>query len=164
MIDPNLTMLEIFGIAIKSEIDAAAGYGEIAKRVRNQDLKKKLLFIKNEEVKHRKLLTAQYKEQFPDIKLLLPKQGLAPKLNVALEKNVPIAKLFELAMDAEKRAEDFYAQGAKLAKDQTGKNLLFYLSGMERGHYFTLKAEYDLMQQFDKFESYKKFSFEHLGP
>jgi len=164
MIDPNLTMLEVYGIAIKSEVDAAAAYSGIGKRVRNQALKKKLLFLKNEEVKHRKLLTTRYGEQFPDIKLMLPKQGLAPKLNIALEKNAPIAKLFELAIDAEHRSEDFYGQAAKLAKDQTGKNLLTYLSGMERGHYFILKAEYDLMQQFDKFESYKKFSLEHLGP
>ena len=35
---------------------------------------------------------------------------------------------------------------------------------MERGHYFLLKSEYDLMAQFDKFASYKKFSMEHLGP
>ena len=164
MIDPNLTMLEIYGIAIKSEIDAAAAYGGIGTRVRNQDLKKKLLFLKNEEVKHRKLLTTRYGEQFPDVKLMLPKQGLAPKLNIALENNAAIAKLFELAMAAEKTSEDFYAEAAQQAKDQTGKNLLFYLSGMERGHYFILKAEYDLMQQFDKFESYKKFSQEHLGP
>lgn len=164
MIDPNLTMLEIFGIAIKSEIDAASDYGGISQRIRNQALRKKLLFLKNEEVKHRQLLTARYNEQFPDIKLMLPKKGLAPKLNIALEKNAPIAKLFELAMDAEQRSEDFYAQAVKLAKDETGKNLLFYLSGMERSHFFILKAEYDLMQQFDKFESYKKFSFEHIGP
>jgi rubrerythrin len=164
MINPNLTMLEIYGVAIKSEIDAAAAYGGIGKRIRNRDLKKKLLFLKNEEVKHRKLLTTQYDEQFPDIKLMLPKQGLAPKLNIALERNAPIAKLFELAMAAELRSENFYAQAAKQAEDQTGKNLLFYLTGMERGHYFILKAEYDLMQQFDKFESYKKFSAEHLGP
>jgi len=164
MIDPNLTMLEIYGIAIKSEIDAAAAYGGIGKRVKNQDLKKKLLFLKNEEVKHRKLLTTRSREQFPDVKLMLPKQGLAPKLNIALENNAVIAKLFELAMAAEKTSEEFYAETAQRAEDQTGKNLLFYLSGMERGHYFILKAEYDLMQQFDKFESYKKFTQEHLGP
>ena len=44
MIDPNLTMLEIYGIAIKSEIDAAAAYDKIGKLSQNQDLKKKLLF------------------------------------------------------------------------------------------------------------------------
>jgi len=164
MIDVNLTMLEIYGIAIKSEIDAAAAYLEMKNRIKNQDLKKKLLFLKNEEVKHRKLLTSRYNEQFPEVKLMLPKQGLAPKLNTSLERNAPIAKIFELAMDAEKTSEDFYSNASKRAKDQTGKNLLFYLSGMERGHYYLLKSEYDLMQQFDKFESYKKFSLEHLGP
>jgi rubrerythrin len=164
MIDPNLTMLEIFGIAIKSEIDAAAAYIGMGKQVRNQDLKKKLMFLKNEEVKHRKLLQARYEEQFPVVKLILPKKGLAPKLIIAVENVAPIAKLFELAMSAEKTSEDFYAEAARLAKDQTGKSLLIYLSGMERGHYFILKAEYDLMQQFDKFESYKKLSQEHLGP
>ncbi len=164
MIDSNLTMLEIYGIAIKSEIDAAAAYLMMKNRIKNQDLKKKLMFLKNEEVKHRKLLTTRYNEQFPEVKLMLPKQGLAPKLNTAIQRNAPIAKLFELAMAAEKASEDFYSSASKRAKDQTGKNLLFYLSGMERGHYYLLKSELDLMQQFDKFESYKKFSLEHLGP
>lgn len=164
MIDPHLTMLEIYGIAIKSEIDAAAAYTKMSRIVQNRDLKKKLLFLKNEEVKHRQLLQTRYEEQFPKVKLRLPEVGLAPKLNSALENNTSLTKLFELALAAEKASEDFYAEAAQRAKDQTGKNLLFYLSGMERGHYFTLKAEYDLMQQFDNFESYKKFSLEHLGP
>jgi rubrerythrin len=164
MLDTNLTMLEIYGIAIKSEIDAAQAYQQMSARVKNQDLKKKLLFLKSEEVKHRRLLTAQYRTQFPKIKLILPKQGLAPKLSTALAKNTTIEKLFELALDAEYASETFYAEAANRAQDQTGKNLLRYLSGMERGHYYTLKAEYDLMQQSTKFESYKKFSQEHLGP
>lgn len=164
MLNKNLTMLEIYGIAIKSEIDAAKVYGEMKNRIENPDLKKKLEFLKKEELKHRKLLTTQYKNQFPDVKLSLPQQGLAPKLNLALENDAPLAKLFELAMAAENDSERFYAEAAKQAQDPTGKKLLHYLSGMERSHYYLLKAEYDLIQQFEKFESYKKFSQEHLGP
>jgi rubrerythrin len=164
MIDPNLTILEIYGIAIKSEVDATITYQKMAKKLENQDMKKKLQFLEGEEKKHRTLLENHYREEFPDVKLMLPKDGLAPKLNLALEEDTPIALLFELAMDAEKTSEEFYTEAARKAQDQTGRNLLFYLSGMERGHYFLLKAEYDLMQQFDKFESYKKFSLEHLGP
>lgn len=157
-------MLEIYGIAIKSEIDAAKAYGEMRSQVKSSDLKKKLGFLKNEETKHRKLLTVQYRTQFPLVKLILPKQGLAPQLNLALENDAPLAKLFELAMAAENDSEKFYAEAAKRAQDATGKKLLYYLSGMERSHYYLLKAEYDLIQQFEKFESYKKFSQEHLGP
>ncbi|MDH5185437.1 MAG: ferritin family protein [bacterium] len=164
MIDPKLTSLEIYGIAVKSEIDAINAYQKIAKKVENQDLNKKLQFLEGEEKKHRKLLENRYRLEFPDTKLMLPKDGLAPKLNIALEEDTPLARLFELSMEAEKASEDFYSEAAKRAQDQTGKNMLFYLSGMERGHYYLLKSEYDLMQQFDKFESYKKFSLEHLGP
>ena len=67
-------------------------------------------------------------------------------------------------MEAEKASEVFYAEAAERSESQSGRQLLAYLSGMERGHYFVLKSEFDLMQQFERFASYKKFSQEHLGP
>jgi rubrerythrin len=105
-----------------------------------------------------------YHQEFHDVKLILPAKGLAPKLSSAIDTGVPLVKLFEMAMEAEKASETFYAEAADRSESQSGRRLLAYLSGMERGHYFVLKSEYDLMQTFERFESYKKFSAEHLGP
>lgn len=159
----KLNALEVFGVAIRSEIDAARAYQKMAEMVESKDGKQKLRFLRNEERKHRSLLEEMYRKEYPDIKLELPDKGLAPKLTAAADKDAPITKLFELAMEAEQGAEKFYAEAAERSESQSGRRLLSYLSGMERGHYYLLKAEYDLMAEFDRFSSYKKFSMEHIG-
>jgi rubrerythrin len=164
MLSNKLSSIEVFGVAIKSEIQAARAYQKMVTVVESTDVKRKLRFLRDEERKHRALLEERYRREFPDIKLALPSEGLAPRLTAAVERETPIVKLFELAMEAEQAAEKFYAEAADRSDSQSGRRLLSYLSGMERGHYFLLKSEYDLMQQFDRFSSYKKFSLEHLGP
>jgi rubrerythrin len=159
----KLNALEIFGVAIRSEIDAARAYQKMAEMVESKDGKQKLRFLRNEERKHRALLEEMYRKEYPDIKLELPAKGLAPRLTAAADRDAPLSKLFELAMEAEQGAEKFYAEAAEQSESQSGRRLLTYLSGMERGHYFLLKAEYDLMAEFDRFSSYKKFSMEHVG-
>lgn len=159
----KLNALEVFGVAIRSEMDAARAYQKMAELVESKDGKQKLRFLRNEERKHRALLEEMYRKEFPDVKLELPAKGLAPKLTAAVEKDTPLTKLFELAMEAEQASERFYADAAEQSESQSGRRLLAYLSGMERGHYYLLKAEYDLMAEFDRFSSYKKFSMEHIG-
>jgi rubrerythrin len=159
----KLNALEVFGVAIRSEIDAARAYQKMAEMVESRDGKQKLRFLRNEEQKHRALLEEMYRKDYPDVKLELPAKGLAPKLVTAVDKSSPLTKLFELAMEAEQGSEKFYADAAEKSESQSGKRLLSYLSGMERGHYYLLKAEYDLMAEFDRFSSYKKFSMEHIG-
>ncbi len=159
----KLNALEVFGVAIRSEIDAARAYQKMTEIIESKDGKQKLRFLRNEEQKHRALLEEMYRKEYPDVKLELPDKGLAPKLVAAADKNSPITKLLELAMEAEQGTEKFYAEASEKSESQSGKRLLSYLSGMERGHYYLLKAEYDLMAEFDRFSSYKKFSMEHIG-
>ena len=160
----KLSSIEVYGIAIKSEIEAARAYQRMVARTDRADVRKKLRFLRDEERKHRQLLEEAYQKEFPDVKLELPAQGLAPTLTAAVDRDTPLVRLFELAMEAEKASEKFYTEAAERSDSISGRRLLAYLSGMERGHYFVLKSEYDLMQQFERFESYKKFSAEHLGP
>ena len=159
----KLNSLEVYGVAIRSEIDAARAYQKMATLVDSKDGKQKLRFLRNEERKHKTLLEEMYRKEYADIKLELPAKGLAPKLTAAVDRDSPITKLYELAMEAEQASEKFYSNAAEQSDSQSGRRLLSYLSGMERGHYYLLKAEYDLMAEFDRFQSYKKFSMEHIG-
>lgn len=159
----ELNALEVYGVAIKSEIEAARAYEKMATLVESRDGKRKLRFLRDEEKKHRKMLEGMYRKEYPDVKLILPVKGLAPKLSAAVEKNTSLTKLFELAMEAEKGAEEFYRDAASKSRTISGRRLLNYLAGMEHGHYFLLKSEYDLMNEFDRFSSYKQFSTEHIG-
>lgn len=164
LISPKLSALDIYGVAVRSEIEAAQAYLRMMHSVTRSDVKRKLRFLRDEERKHRTLLEEMYRQEFPDVKLELPDQGLAPRLQAALDADAALDRLFELATAAEKTSEQFYAEAAERSESQSGRKLMAYLSGMERGHYFILKSEYDLMMEFDRLASYKKFTLEHLGP
>lgn len=167
-IDPNLTFVEIMGIAIKSEVNAAQVYDKLAQRVQNQALKEKVLFLKGEEEKHRTILEEMYDRSFPKVELVLPPRSLLPKVDMALSDATPIPELLDIAMEWEKLSEEFYADFAKRSKDVKGKAVLQYLSKMESGHYHLLKTERDLISQFPDYYNAEEFHFGdemvHFGP
>lgn len=167
-LDPNLTSLEIMGIAIKSEINAAQVYDRLAQRVKNLTLKEKLRFLKSEEKKHRAILEEMYARSFPEVELALPARSLLPKVDIALSEDTPIPELLEIAMEWEKLSAEFYADFAKRAEDVKGRSVLQYLSNMESGHYHLLETERDFISQFPDYYNADEFHLGeemiHLGP
>lgn len=167
-IDPNLTSLEIMGIAIRSEVAAYDIYDRLAKRVRNRALKEKFLFLKDEEEKHRTILEEIYAKRFPEVELVLPPRSLLPKVDIALSESAPVPELLEIAMEWEKLSEEFYADFARRAEDAKGRAVLQHLSKMESSHYYLLKTERDLISQFPDYYDVEEFhlgeEMVHLGP
>ena len=167
MIDPNLTALEVLGIAIKSEIHAAKVYERLSKIVRNRALRERLEFLRGEEEKHRKLLEELYAKSFPEVELKLPEKSLVP-MEVAMKDEITVPELFKLAMKAEETAEKFYRELAERTREHSGKALLVYLSKMEHGHYELLRNEYELIEQFPDYYKVEDFHLGeeliHLGP
>ena len=168
VIDPSLTSLEIMGIAIKSEVEAAQVYDRLARRVRNWALKEKILFLKGEEEKHKSILEEMYANSFPEVELALPPRSLLPKVDIALSEDTPVPELLEIAMEWEKLSEEFYADFAKQAEDARGRAVLQHLSKMESSHYHLLKTERDFVSQFPGYYDVEEFHFGeemvHLGP
>ncbi|MBC7250070.1 MAG: ferritin family protein [Anaerolineae bacterium] len=167
-IEPNLTFLEILGLAIKSEVNAFQVYERLAQRVQNPALRDKLLFLKGEEEKHRTILEAMHAQNFPEVQLELPPRSPLPRVEIALHEDTPVLELLDIALEWEKLSEEFYADFARRAQDAKGKAILQYLSEMESGHYHLLKAERDLLAQFP--EGYNAGEYHlgeemlHLGP
>jgi rubrerythrin len=167
-IDPNLTSLEILGIAIRSEIAAYDVYGRLAQKVRNPALKEKLLFLRGEEEKHRVMLEEMYAKSFPEVELELPPRSLLPRVDRAVSQETTVPELLEIAMEWEKLSEEFYADFAKRAEDARGRAVLQYLSKMESSHYHLLKVEHDFISQFPGYYDVEDFHFGaemiHFGP
>lgn len=164
----DLTSLEVLGIAIRSEIEAAKLYGRMEKKVRNVVLKEKLQFLRDEEEKHRAIFDDLFRKKYPDVELKLPEKSMVPMMDVALEKDISIEELFEVAMKAEKISEEFYADLAKKSKDVSGTSMLNYLSSIERGHFNLLKSEYDMVVEFPAYAETEEFlsgeRLMHVGP
>lgn len=156
----GLTALEVIGVAVKSEIEAAALYRYMADQVRNNSLVAKLNFLRQEEEKHRAILEDLYARQFPDVELQLPAKSLVPTIEATALEGKTIPELFQLAMSAEQMAADFYSREADRSRDEMGRTVLRYLSNVERSHYHMLETEYELASRFPGYYNADEF---HLG-
>ncbi len=164
----DLTPLEILGVAVKSEIEAAQLYRHMASQVVNRDLRGRLDFLVHEEEKHRRILEGVYARHFPDVPLALPSQTLVPTIAGAVAEGAPVPELFRLAMEAERLAEEFYGELAGRTEEANSRTTLTYLSRMEHGHYELLRSELELIQRFPSYYQVEVFDLGqemiHFGP
>ncbi len=158
--EQGLTSLEVIGVAIKSEIDAAALYKRMAGRVRNPSLVAKLDFLRQEEEKHHAILKDLYARRFPDVDLQLPASSVVPTISPADWKDHTVPDLFQLAMTAEQMAAEFYSKEANRSTDDAARTVLRYLSNVENSHYRMLESELDLVSRFPDYYNAEDF---HLG-
>ena len=155
----GLTALEVLGVAIKSEIEAASLYARMAGQVRNASLAAKLDFLRREEEKHRTILQGLYARRFPEVELQLPAESSVPPIDVAALPGMTVPELFQLAMKAEQLAADSYSREADRSYDEMGRTTLRYLGNIERGHYHMLETEYELVSRFPDYYNADEFHF-----
>jgi len=163
----NLKPYEIYPIAVRAEMDAAAVYEDLHGRVRNEALKQKLDFLAKEEGRHKALLERLFRDHFPDRKLDVPAEARRPKKPVRVDDATAVLDLFKLAMQKEKEAEEYYRDARAKMDDPKTKKVLEYLSRVERSHFFMLKSEIALLEKFPDYynaESDDPMALFHVGP
>jgi rubrerythrin len=165
--EEGLTILEILSIAIRSEIDAVKLYTKMKEMVDSEDLKEKFDFLISQEEKHEKILKEAYDKKFPEVKLALPPKAIVTAVTEILNKKANLKELFDVALKAEKMAEEFYSDLAKKTNEFTAKSTLTYMASMEKSHYAILEAEWEQIE-LRKSEDAKRFldadGLTSLGP
>lgn len=159
-INLKLSPSEVFGVAIKSEIEAIEAYSRLYEKVKNEILRTKLKFLISEEKKHRRILERLFSQRFPDDKLKIAEKSFLPPVKISKGKKLSVLDLFKLALKAEKMSEEFYREAGGLTEDKESKRVLGYLVRVERSHYFIIKSEIDML---DRFPDYYKVDDFHLG-
>lgn len=156
----KLSPSEVFGVAIKSEIEATEAYSRLYEMVKNEILKMKLKLLLSEEKKHRRILEKLFSQRFPGEELEIPEKSFLPPIKISKAKKFSVLDLFKLALKAEKMSEEFYREAGEQAEDKESKRILGYLVRVERSHYFIIKSEIDML---DRFPDYYKVEDFHLG-
>jgi rubrerythrin len=167
-IDKTLTAWQILGVAIRSEVDAAAFYTRLQGRVKNVLLGQKLKFLALEEKHHQTVLERLLAQRYPDKPGDVPASALMPPIGVSLPADPAVPDLFEAALQAEKIAEAYYNDAAERVEDEAGRRLLAYLGRVERSHQAMLNAEIDLIRKFPDYYNVEDFHIAqdlfHVGP
>lgn len=149
--------------AIKSEADSNKLYTRMAKKTKNELLKDKLLFLANEEEKHKNFIEEVCMNHFPNKEIILPKTTPVPLPEVKFSEDTPMSKLLSQAMNAEQAASKFYKSLAGRFEEGTKLyNTLIYFSDMEIGHFKLLETEKESMERFEEGDVY--WPMVHVGP
>lgn len=162
----SLSVEQALNMALKSEVEAGDVYKKLKKLVNNFVMKEKLDFLIKEEKRHQKIVTKMIEKMFPDKKHGKVDKSLIPRLSIALKEEDSVPELLELAMEAEKVAEEFYENLAEEVDERGVQEILLYLSSMEHGHYAMLKGEYDLCMRDETYYERGDFQYDmvHIGP
>lgn len=131
--------------AIKSEIDGFTFYDLLSKETSNEEVKRRLENLRNDESRHRAILIDLFKKHIGGELGALPSEGVSPleaAFNVdKLKKFNSEVEYINLAIDAELAATKFYKESADAVDDSEFKKILMELSDEENGHYEWLMAE-----------------------
>ena len=167
-IDKNLTPRQILGVAIRSEIDAAAFYTRLQGRVKNVLLVQKLKFLTLEEEHHKRIIEHLLAQRYPDKPEDVPESSLMPPIGVTLPADATVPALFEAALEAEVISEAYYNDAAGRVEDEAGRRILAYLGRVERSHQSMIKSELDLIRKFPDYYNVEDFHLAqdlfHVGP
>jgi rubrerythrin len=148
MIPIDCTGLEVLGIAIRSEIEAAELYREIAGRVEDPTAKERFHLLAAEEDRHRGLLARKYEELYPDVPLRVPPMSASGRDAGAVRADLSLCDVLELAIGEESASQEFYLEAIGRMRDPNGESMLRYLAGMEYTHRMTLTAEYEMLRRY----------------
>ena len=159
----SFNLEELLLVAIKSELESNKLYKKMAKKTKNGLLEDKLLFLANEEEKHRQYVEDVYKNHFPDKKIIIPTVSPVPLPEIKLTEDSPLSKLLNEAMNAELAASEFYKKLSDRFEEGTKLNsTLLYFSDMEKGHFKILETEKESMERFEEGDVY--WPMVHAGP
>jgi rubrerythrin len=160
-VDASMSLNELLGMAIKSEIESHDIYMQLAEKVENFILKEKLKFLALEEAKHRELLETIFKLRFPDTELRLPSATMVPVPKFTPKEGAPLSTVLSKAMEAEEEAQKFYSDLIPMFREDKIKQTLKYLSQAEQSHYYQLKGEYEMALNFETYDEYHPMM--HIG-
>jgi rubrerythrin len=154
---------ELLLAAIKSEEESNQLYTKMAKKTKNGLLEDKLIFLANEENKHRRFIEEIYANHYPENKLILPKESPVPLPKIEFNEKTPLSQLLGQAMKAEESASQFYKSlSTRFENGSKIFNTLLYFSDMEIGHFKILKMEKESMERFEEGDVY--WPMVHIGP
>ena len=154
---------ELLLAALKSELEAREIYRELADMVNVAFMKDRLLFLSDEEDKHRAFLEKVWAKNFPKKPIKIPITTSVPLPEVRLGKDIPASDVFNQAMEAEMAAKEFYeGLAGRFKGDKAVRNGLEYLAAMELGHYRLLELEKEQLDRMEEGDA--GWEMMHLGP
>ena len=148
MVAAGLTALEALGIAVRWEMDAGVTYRDLAAGCDSPLARDRFLLLQREAQQHETLLRGRYAQLFPDVKLAVPSAAAVPAPAGAVGSGEGLKGALGFAVEAERRAREFFMEAAGATADPTGQSMFRYLADVHGRHQMTLESEYDTVLRY----------------
>lgn len=148
------SLQDLFGIAIKAEIEAQEIYTEISNHTKNLVLKEKMRFMASEEKKHESILRGLFKQKFAGAEPVIPQQTVAPVPGWKPDEGGRISEALKSAMQTELDAKSFYEAMAERIAEPKAQSMLKYMAAMEQTHYYLLETEYNAAMEIEDYDRF----------
>jgi rubrerythrin len=141
----KLTMEEVLGMAVRTEIQGRKFYLELSEKVTNPNVKKKIVSLAEDEKRHERIVCDFYRQILGKEPQNLPDKGVPDIVKAIRSMNInektDLMRILDMAIEAELLAAKFYDRGAKLTEDLKTSRVFEELAAEEDGHYNMLVAE-----------------------
>jgi rubrerythrin len=145
MTDDKQKTAEVLRKAIKGEEDGFKFYDLLARKATNDEAKRKLENLRDDEARHKKILIDIFHKHIGAEVGPLPEQGLTALAEVfrkgQLEERKTEMDFINLAIEAELAATRYYQQERQLIVDPEFRKVFDQLAEEEHSHYELLMAE-----------------------
>ncbi|MDF1544790.1 MAG: ferritin family protein [bacterium] len=154
---------EVLKCAMRGEEDGYKFYNLLAERATNQEAKKKLEGLRDDEIRHKQVLKEIYAEHVGGEIGELPEKGLSVLTEIFAKGKISQIKtemeFINLAIEAELAASKYYQEQYDLIDDPTFKKIFDQLADEEHHHFELLQAEKDALSG-----NYSWFEFGDTSP
>ncbi len=140
--------MHIFEHAMKMEEDGRAYYLDWAEKAKNPALKRVLLEMADDELKHYKIFKAMKNKEiaeYPDSGKTTIIDTVKSVFDVLKAESQEVAaeedfkKAWEVALETEKRAEKYYREKAEEVDDENNKRILNKIADEEHNHWVAIE-------------------------
>jgi rubrerythrin len=141
----KLTIEDILGMAVRTEIQGRKFYLKLAEQVTNSEVKSKIVSLADDEKRHERIIVDLYRQILGKEPRDLPDKGVPDILSAIQSMNIKekteLLQLLDMAIEAELISAKFYARGARITDDSKTVKVFEQLAEEEDGHYNMLMAE-----------------------
>ena len=145
MRNEDLSMEDILGMAVRTELQAHNFYKNLAEKVANLDVKKKILSLAADELRHKEIMEGLYRKTLGKEPVDIPAKGVPDILRaiaaLQISNKTQVLEVLDMAIEAEAIAAKFYHHGADISTDPKMRGIFEELEREEDGHFNYLTSE-----------------------
>jgi rubrerythrin len=141
----KMTIEDILGIAVVTEMHGRKFYENLAEKISNQDVKRKIASFAEAEKRHQEIMENLYRSILGKEPGALPTHGVPDILkaisSLKVDNRTQVLQVLDMAIEAETTSAKFYQRGATLTTDPKTRRIFEELEKEEDGHFNYLVAE-----------------------